>query len=48
MLHVIIAENLHAQEFVENRTMGFEALRKTVANTPQSMSKRSRASPPGI
>jgi anaerobic selenocysteine-containing dehydrogenase len=36
MLHVIIAENLHAKEFVESRTTGFEALKQTVAKyTPE-------------
>jgi formate dehydrogenase major subunit/formate dehydrogenase alpha subunit len=36
MLHVIIAENLHAKEFVENRTTGFEALKQAVAKyTPE-------------
>ena len=36
MLHVIIAENLHAQEFVQNRTTGFEALKQAVAKfTPE-------------
>ena len=30
LMHVIIAENLHDQTFVENRTVGFEALRETV------------------
>jgi formate dehydrogenase alpha subunit len=31
MLHVIIAENLHAKAFVESRTTGFEALKQAVA-----------------
>jgi len=31
LMHVIIAEDLHDQAFVEARTTGFEALRKTVA-----------------
>jgi formate dehydrogenase major subunit/formate dehydrogenase alpha subunit len=36
LMHVIIAENLHDQAFVENRTVGFEAVRKTVeAYTPE-------------
>ena len=36
MLHVIIAENLHAKEFVESRTTGFEALKQAVAKyTPE-------------
>ena len=36
MLHVIIAENLHAQKFVQNRTTGFEALKQAVAKfTPE-------------
>ena len=36
MLHVIIAENLHAKAFVESRTMGFEALKQAVAKyTPE-------------
>ncbi len=30
LMHVIIAEGLHDQAFVENRTVGFEALRQTV------------------
>jgi formate dehydrogenase alpha subunit len=36
MMHVIIAENLHDQKFVEERTTGFEALKETVAKyTPE-------------
>jgi len=31
LMHVIIAENLHDQAFIENRTVGFEAVRNTVA-----------------
>jgi formate dehydrogenase major subunit/formate dehydrogenase alpha subunit len=34
LMHVIIAENLHDAAFVENRTVGFEALRKTVETYP--------------
>jgi len=30
LMHVIIKENLHAQEFVENRTVGFEELKQMV------------------
>jgi formate dehydrogenase alpha subunit len=30
LMHVIIAENLHAKAYVESRTTGFEALRQTV------------------
>ena len=40
LLHVIIAENLHDRTFVENRTVGFEALRKTVETyTPEHVEK---------
>jgi formate dehydrogenase alpha subunit len=36
LMHVIIAENLQDRAFVENRTVGFEALRKTVETyTPE-------------
>ncbi len=36
MMHVIIAEGLHARDYVEKRTTGFEALRETVARyTPE-------------
>jgi formate dehydrogenase major subunit/formate dehydrogenase alpha subunit len=36
MMHVIIKENLHDKAFIENRTEGFEALRKTVEKyTPE-------------
>ena len=36
MMHVIIAEQLYAQDFVAERTVGFEELRRTVATyTPQ-------------
>jgi formate dehydrogenase major subunit/formate dehydrogenase alpha subunit len=31
MMHVIIAEGLHAKTYVDSRTVGFEALKKTVA-----------------
>jgi formate dehydrogenase major subunit len=31
MMHVIIAERLHAKEYVESRTVGFDALQKIVA-----------------
>jgi len=31
MMHVIIAEGLHAKAYVEGRTVGFDALQKTVA-----------------
>jgi formate dehydrogenase alpha subunit len=34
LMHVIIAEKLHDAAFVENRTVGFEALRKTVETYP--------------
>jgi formate dehydrogenase alpha subunit len=30
LMHVILAENLQAREYIENRTTGFEALKKTV------------------
>jgi len=40
LMHVIIAENLHDQAFVENRTVGLEALRKTVETyTPEYVEK---------
>ena len=36
MMHIIIQENLYDQDFVENRTEGFEELRSAVANyTPE-------------
>lgn len=36
MLHVIIKENLHDQDFIDSRTEGFEALKKTVEKyTPE-------------
>jgi formate dehydrogenase alpha subunit len=31
MMHVIIAEGLYAKEYIESRTVGFDALQKTVA-----------------
>ena len=38
MMHTIIAENLHDQQYIEQRTEGFEALKETVANyTPESV-----------
>jgi len=40
LMHVIIAENLHDQAFVGNRTAGFETLRKTVEKyTPEHVAK---------
>jgi formate dehydrogenase alpha subunit len=30
LMHVIIAEDLHAKDYIENRTTGFEELKKTV------------------
>ena len=30
LMHVIIKENLHDQEFIDNRTEGFEELKQTV------------------
>ncbi len=40
LMHVIIAENLHDQAFVGNRTVGFETLRKTVEKyTPEHVEK---------
>ena len=40
LMHVIIAEGLYDKAFVENRTVGFEALRKTVATyTPEHVEK---------
>jgi formate dehydrogenase major subunit/formate dehydrogenase alpha subunit len=40
MMHVIIAENLHARDFVAARTTGFEALRATVAAyTPERVAQ---------
>jgi formate dehydrogenase major subunit len=40
LMHVIIAQNLYHRAFVENRTMGFEALRQTVASyTPEHVEK---------
>ena len=36
MMHVIIKENLHAQEFIDSRTEGFEEVKKTVEKyTPE-------------
>ena len=40
LMHVIIAETLYDKTFVEKRTMGFEALRKTVETyTPEHVEK---------
>jgi formate dehydrogenase major subunit len=40
LMHVIIAETLYDKAFVETRTVGFEALRKTVAAyTPERVEK---------
>ena len=40
MMHVIIAERLYAKAYVETRTVGFEALQKTVAAyTPEHVEK---------
>jgi len=40
LMHVIIAEDLHDKTFVENRTVGFDALRKTVETyTPEHVEK---------
>jgi formate dehydrogenase major subunit/formate dehydrogenase alpha subunit len=40
LMHVILAENLHDQAFVENRTLGFDVLRKTVhAYSPEVVEK---------
>lgn len=40
IMHVIIAENLHNQEFLDSRTVGFEDLRQTVADyTPEYVSE---------
>ena len=40
LMHVIIAENLYDREFVENRTLGFEVLRKTIEKyTPEHVAK---------
>jgi formate dehydrogenase alpha subunit len=40
MMHVIIAEGLHAKEYIESRTVGFDALKKTVAAyTPEHVEK---------
>ena len=40
MMNIIIAEGIYAKEYVENRTEGFEALKKTVAAyTPKHVEK---------
>jgi formate dehydrogenase major subunit len=40
LMHIIIAENLYAREYVENRTEGFEAMKQTVAKyTPEYVEK---------
>ena len=40
LMHVIVAETLYDKAFVENRTVGFEALRKTVETyTPEHVEK---------
>jgi formate dehydrogenase major subunit/formate dehydrogenase alpha subunit len=40
LMHVIIAEGLHDRAFVENRTVGFDELRKTVERyTPEYVEK---------
>ena len=40
MMNIIIAEGIYAKEYVENRTEGFEALKKTVtAYTPKHVEK---------
>ena len=45
MMNVIIPKGLYAKEYVENRTEGFEALKKTVAEIhARVLSRRSPAS----